>query len=292
MIYKKNNTGLTMKKLLLSIFALTFVCGFTAFADTKGDSPRLMNSPPQGRSTHNPVKKAVNTAPTQTPPPTHAVDSPVAPTPTHAVNSPVAPTPTHAVDSPVAPTPTHAVDSPVDPAPTHAVGSPVAPSPTHAVDSPVAPTPTHAVDSPVDPAPTHAVNSPVDPAPTHAVDKAVAPVSTPVPAPSRAVKRKNAHQRYIDNIIAKNTPSTIDTSSKYYIQVGAFGRISNALKVLRSLKRDSLQAKIVPMTLKSGTVLYRVRIYNLMEKADADMIVENIHGKGFPTAKVFLNPKH
>jgi DedD protein len=69
------------------------------------------------------------------------------------------------------------------------------------------------------------------------------------------------------------------------VQVGAFGSVATARKLVSDLERDGYSAYIAPLT-RSGKTLHRVRVGPEPVRADADRLASRLKARGLPASVV------
>jgi DedD protein len=72
------------------------------------------------------------------------------------------------------------------------------------------------------------------------------------------------------------------------VQVGAFGSVDTARKLVADLERDGYSAYVAPLT-RSGKTLHRVRVGPQPVRADADKLAARLKAKGLPASVVAAN---
>jgi rare lipoprotein A len=69
------------------------------------------------------------------------------------------------------------------------------------------------------------------------------------------------------------------------VQVGAFGSVAAAQRLVRDLEGAGYRAFISPVT-RAGKTLHRVRVGPEAGRDDANRLAERLKGRGLPTAVV------
>ena len=75
--------------------------------------------------------------------------------------------------------------------------------------------------------------------------------------------------------------------SKIFVQAGAFGQFHNANRVRARL--SSVGPVKVTSVLTKGRDLFRVRVGPLSSVAEADRVLETVHGAGYPNARIVVD---
>lgn len=156
--------------------------------------------------------------------------------------------------------------------------------------------PTPAADSKDTRLPTVAppgVTAPVQeetPAAADVPDETVAPVVAPArtvqagaPAPPPVAKPAATEAGSVSSSGTSGTAQA--TRDGWAVQVGAFGSIATARKLVADLQRDGYSAYITPLP-RSGRTLHRVRVGPQPNKADAEKLAARLKAKGLPASVV------
>ena len=97
------------------------------------------------------------------------------------------------------------------------------------------------------------------------------PVAAPPPTPTQSP--------------VVQTAPPVAARSGWAVQVGAFGSVATARKLVADLERDGYAAYIAPLT-RSGKTLHRVRVGPEPVRADADKLAGRLKSKGLPASVV------
>lgn len=102
-------------------------------------------------------------------------------------------------------------------------------------------------------------------------------------APPPAVAKPPATQASAP--AARPESAVAATQGGWAVQVGAFGSVATAQKLVADLKRDGYPAYVAPLT-RSGKTLHRVRVGPQPNRVDADKLAVRLKGKGLPASVV------
>jgi DedD protein len=97
------------------------------------------------------------------------------------------------------------------------------------------------------------------------------PVLTPTPATTKPPVTQTMTQ----------TVAPVAARGGWSVQVGAFGSVATARKLVADLERDGYSAYVAPLT-RSGKTLHRVRVGPQPSRADAEQLAVRLKGKGLP----------
>jgi DedD protein len=125
-------------------------------------------------------------------------------------------------------------------------------------------------DAPADSSPTRRDDLPPSPAATVAASETIAPAPA---APAKRVATSGEK---------KPVPAT---SGGWAVQVGAFGSVESARKLVGDLRKDGYSAYVAPLQ-RGGKTLHRVRVGPAATRADADRLVARMKGRGLPATVV------
>jgi len=106
-------------------------------------------------------------------------------------------------------------------------------------------------------------------------DATEAPKAEPVAAPPPTPTKPPVAQ----------TPGSVAGRGGWAVQVGAFGSVATARKLVTDLERDGYSAYIAPLT-RSGKTLHRVRVGPEPIRADADKLAGRLKARGLPASVV------
>ncbi|MCG6553116.1 MAG: SPOR domain-containing protein [Candidatus Magnetominusculus sp. LBB02] len=106
----------------------------------------------------------------------------------------------------------------------------------------------------------------------HVVKDVLTPVSPP-PQQGGAL--------YASKTIAKQ-PATAPTSAeKYYIQLGAFKGVGDAMRLQEDLRLKGFESEIVKNSVNEGVTLFKVRIGGQLTKAEVSQTMAKLNKRGF-----------
>ena len=121
-----------------------------------------------------------------------------------------------------------------------------------------------------------------EPLPMAAAAKEGAGASAPVAAATAPVVANTSQ-------VAPKLPSTTSQAARdggqWAVQVGAFGSVASASKLIGELKRDGFSAYEAPLS-RSGKTLHRVRVGPEADKASADRLSARLKARGLPATVV------
>jgi DedD protein len=80
-------------------------------------------------------------------------------------------------------------------------------------------------------------------------------------------------------------PQPARTAGQWAVQVGAFGSVTSANKLIGELRRDGFTAFEAPLN-RSGKTLHRVRVGPEADKASADRLSARLRARGLPATVV------
>jgi DedD protein len=115
---------------------------------------------------------------------------------------------------------------------------------------------------------------------------AVAKEGAAAPAPSAATAAPTVAKT--SEVVAKTpstTPRAATDSGQWAVQVGAFGSVATANKLISELRRDGFTAFEAPLN-RSGKTLHRVRVGPEADKASADRLSARLKARGLPATVV------
>ncbi len=128
--------------------------------------------------------------------------------------------------------------------------------------------------------------------PQEAQRPAAAPVEEPVDQPARAA---SAPQAAPEKPVAQSPPaphpaapaeSPASPKGGYVVQVGAFGSLASARKLVAELNKGGYKAFVAPAVKRGGKTLYPVQVGPEPDRASADRLATRLKGRGLPTAIV------
>jgi rare lipoprotein A len=127
---------------------------------------------------------------------------------------------------------------------------------------------------------------PSSPSPATGVSRAPAPSPIPVinPATNQASATQAARAPQSNDGRVETVP--VETT-RIYIQAGAFSNRDNAMRLSGALRR--IAPSQISETRVDGQTFYRVRLGPVTTVADADALLEQVIGSGYPGARVVVD---